>query len=199
MAKHLCRPSAKRYIAVEKTTETHDHSDRAQPGLSAANRGLRQIKSEGLRSHQRRQWPRPSVQPSMIPGAFALRSGLAPRVGPRVGPWVGPRFVLAPSRNPSGERDVSGGLTKAGDVNLRRALCQAATPFGRFAVQIACRAVVMMTRGTSTWLRTWGARLAQRRGRQIAMVALARRIAVILHGIGRDGPTFRPDAAPGVA
>ncbi|PYF09243.1 transposase [Rhodobacter viridis] len=41
----------------------------------------------------------------------------------KVGPWVG----LTPSRNQSGERDVSGGITKAGDVNLRRALCQAAT------------------------------------------------------------------------
>lgn len=41
----------------------------------------------------------------------------------KVGPWVG----LTPSRNQSGERDVSGGITKAGDVTLRRALCQAAT------------------------------------------------------------------------
>lgn len=96
----------------------------------------------------------------------------------RVGPWVG----LTPSRNQSGERDVSGGITKAGDVNLRRALCQAAT--------------VMMNRGRSTWLRTWEAQLAQRRGRKIAMVALARRIAVILHRIWIDGTTFQPDAAP---
>ena len=40
----------------------------------------------------------------------------------KVGPWVG----LTASRNQSGERDVSGGITKAGDVTLRRALCQAA-------------------------------------------------------------------------
>ena len=53
--------------------------------------------------------------------------------------WVG----LTPSRNQSGERDVSGGITKAGDVNLRRALCQAAT--------------VMMNRGRGTWLRSWDA------------------------------------------
>jgi transposase len=58
------------------------------------------------------------------------------RSSKRVGPWVG----LTPSRNQSGERDVSGGITKAGNVNLRRALCQAAT--------------VMMNRGRSTWLRT---------------------------------------------
>lgn len=40
----------------------------------------------------------------------------------KVGPWVG----LTPSRNQSGERDVSGGIAKAGDVTLRRALCPAA-------------------------------------------------------------------------
>ena len=90
-----------------------------------------------------------------------------------------------PSRNQSGERDVSGGITKAGDVNLRRALCQAAT--------------VMMNRGRSTWLRTWGAQIAQRRGRKIAMVALARRIAVILHRIWVDGSIFQPEAAPNMA
>lgn len=95
-----------------------------------------------------------------------------------VGPWVG----LTPSRNQSGERDVSGGITKAGDVNLRRALCQAAT--------------VMMNRGRSTWLRTWGAQLAKRRGRKRAMVALARRIAVILHRMWVDRSTFQFEAAP---
>lgn len=99
----------------------------------------------------------------------------------RVGPWVG----LTPSRNQSGERDVSGGITKAGDVNLRRALCQAAT--------------VMMNRGRSTWLRTWAARVAKRRGHRRAMVALARRIAVILHRIWVDGTTFQPETAPKMA
>ncbi|WP_227447833.1 transposase [Cognatishimia sp. F0-27] len=103
------------------------------------------------------------------------------RSSKRVGPWVG----LTPSRNQSGERDVAGGITKAGDVNLRRALCQAATG--------------MMNRGTSTWLRTWGAQLVQRRGRKVAMVALARRIAVILHRIWVDGTTFQSDTAPNPA
>lgn len=94
----------------------------------------------------------------------------------KVGPWVG----LTPSRNQSGERDVSGGITKAGDVNLRRALCQAAT--------------VMMNRGRSTWLRTWAAQIARRRGRKRAMVALARRIGVILHRIWVDGTVFQAEA-----
>ena len=93
----------------------------------------------------------------------------------KVGPWVG----LTPSRNQSGERDISGGITKAGDVNLRRALCQAAT--------------VMMHRGRATWLRTWAAKLARRRGAKRAMVALARRIAVILHRMWKDDTDFSFD------
>jgi transposase len=72
-----------------------------------------------------------------------------------------------PSRNQLGERDASGGIIKAGDVNLRRARCQAAT--------------VMMQRGRSTWLKTWAAQVAHRRGSRHAMVALTRRIGVILH------------------
>lgn len=95
----------------------------------------------------------------------------------KVGPWVG----LTPSRNQSGERDVSGGITKAGDVNMRRALCQAAT--------------VMMHRGRSTWLRTWAAQVARRRGDKPAIVALVRRIGVILHRMWVDGTDFRSDIA----
>ena len=95
----------------------------------------------------------------------------------KVGPWVG----MTPTRNQSGERDVSGGITKAGDVNLRRALCQAAT--------------VMMHRGRSTWLRTWAAQVARRRGAKRAMVALARRIGVILHRMWVDDTDFRSDTA----
>lgn len=94
-----------------------------------------------------------------------------------VGPWVG----LTPSRNQSGERDVSGGITKAGDVNLRRARCQAAT--------------VMMHLGRSTWLRPWAAKVARRRGGKHAMVALARRISVILHRLWVDDTDFHLDTA----
>jgi len=97
----------------------------------------------------------------------------------KVGPWAG----LTPSRNQSGERDVSGHITKAGDAGLRRALCQAAT--------------VMMNRGPSTWLRTWPAQIARRRGRKCAMVALARRIAVVLHRMWRDGTVFQSEAPIG--
>ncbi len=108
------------------------------------------------------------------PGSFTFSK--------KVGPWVG----LTPSRNQSGERDISGGITKAGDVNLRRALCQAAT--------------VMMHRGRSSWLGTWAARVARRRGSKRAMVALARCISVVLHRMWVEDTDFRSDRpAPNVA
>ena len=90
----------------------------------------------------------------------------------KVGPWAG----LTPSRNQSGERDVSGGITKAGDVNLRRALCQAAT--------------VMMNRGRSTWLRTWAAQVARRRGGKRAMVMkVATTLSIAMRGSGFTLPS----------
>ena len=110
----------------------------------------------------------------------------------KVGPWVG----LTPSRNQSGERDISGGITKAGDVNLRRALCQAATVMmyeeGQKTVQWS---VFPTIGGRATWLRTWAAKLARRRGAKRAMVALARRIGVILHRMWVDDTDFRSDTA----
>ena len=110
----------------------------------------------------------------------------------KVGPWVG----LTPSRNQSGERDVSGGITKAGDVTLRRALCQAATVMMYEEGQKTVRWTVFPTiGGRSTWLRTWAAQVARRRGAKRAMVALARRIAVILHRMWIDDTDFRSDIA----
>ena len=90
-----------------------------------------------------------------------------------VGPWVG----LTPGRNQSGERDVVGAITKAGDAGLRTALYQAAT--------------VMLNRGAPNWLKAWALRLAVLRGRKRATIALARRIGVVLHRMWRDGTEFR--------
>ena len=90
-----------------------------------------------------------------------------------VGPWAG----LTPGRRQSGEVDVVGGITRAGDVGLRTALYQAAT--------------VMMHRARPSWLKAWSLRVARRRGMKRAVVALARRIGVILHRMWTDGTEFR--------
>lgn len=96
------------------------------------------------------------------------------RSSTNVGPWVG----LTPSRSQSGERDVSGGITKAGDVTLRRALCQAAT--------------VMQNRGRGNALRTWASQVAKRRGRNTRWLPWR----AALHRIWGDGTPFRMVAEP---
>ena len=88
-------------------------------------------------------------------------------------PWVG----LTPGRDQSGERDIVGGITKAGDASLRAALYQAAT--------------VMLNHGGPNWLKAWAQRLTKLRGKKRATVALARRIGVVLHRMWRDGTEFR--------
>ena len=90
-----------------------------------------------------------------------------------VGTWVG----LTPKRHQSGERDVVGQITKAGDAGLRAALFQAAT--------------VMLNRGKPSWLSAWAWNVAKARGKKRATVALARRIGVVLHRMWRDGTEFR--------
>ncbi|RWO51912.1 MAG: IS110 family transposase, partial [Mesorhizobium sp.] len=42
-----------------------------------------------------------------------------------------------------------------------------------------------------SWLKAWAMNVAKRRGRQRATVALARRLAVIMHRIWSDGSEFR--------
>src|SRR5215212_3017735 len=91
---------------------------------------------------------------------------------------VGPLFGLTPGRYQSGETDIIGKITKVGDVMVRTALFEAAT--------------VMLTRTTkSSRLKAWALDLVKRRGTRRAIVALARKLGVVLHRIWVDGSTFR--------
>jgi transposase len=83
---------------------------------------------------------------------------------------------LVPREDSSAERRHRGHITKAGSGELRSLLIQAAW---------AC----WKSRGSGT-LRAWAERLAGRRGRRIAVVALARRLSRILYAVWRDGTVF---------
>ena len=98
---------------------------------------------------------------------------------------VGPHFGLTPRKYASGEIDRNGSITKAGDGAVREALVQAA--------------LSLLTRD-QRWsaLRSWGMAVAKRRGLHRAIVAVARKLAIVLHRIWIDGATFnwsRKDAA----
>jgi transposase len=84
---------------------------------------------------------------------------------------------LVPREDSSAERRHRGHITKVGPCELRSLLVQAAW---------ACRR--SKRRGP---LHAWGEHLAQRRGRRIAIVALARRLSRILYAVWRDDVDFR--------
>ena len=91
---------------------------------------------------------------------------------------VGAVFGLTPSKYQSGEIDRSGGISRCGDEMMRVMLYEAAQ--------------VMLTRTNKwSWLKAWAMKIARHRGMKKAIVALARRLAVILHRIWVDGTEFR--------
>jgi transposase len=90
---------------------------------------------------------------------------------------VGAYFGLTPRRHASGEVDWTGRISKCGDAMVRTYLFEAAG--------------VLMTR-VPHWcqLKAWGLRLAKRIGFKKAKVAVARKLAVILHRMWCDGTDF---------
>ena len=52
-------------------------------------------------------------------------------------------------------------------------------------------AQAMMRSKKWSWLKAWATQIARRRGMKKAIVALARRLAVIMHRIWVDGTEFR--------
>ena len=73
---------------------------------------------------------------------------------------------------------MKAGCPNVGDALLRTMLYEAAH--------------ALLTRGAKwSWLKAWGVRVAQRRGMRRAIVAVARRLAVVLHRMWVDGSEFR--------
>lgn len=89
---------------------------------------------------------------------------------------------LTPRIDQSGERERCGSITKAGDGLLRALLFEAAN--------------ALLTR-TRRWcaLKRWGVAVARRRGMNRARVAVARRLAIVMHRMWSDGTDFRWAAA----
>jgi transposase len=95
---------------------------------------------------------------------------------------VGPHFGLTPKKHQSGETDITGRISKIGDKNVRTALYEAAN--------------VILTRPIKgSGLKSWATRLAKRGGMKKAKVALARKLAVIMHRMLVDGKPFNFAAA----
>ena len=85
---------------------------------------------------------------------------------------------LVPRRSQSGMRDHKGRISKAGDPMLRHALYEAANSL-----------LVRVKRPSA--LQTWGKRLAETKGPKRARVALARKLAILLHRLWQSETEFR--------
>jgi transposase len=91
---------------------------------------------------------------------------------------VGAHLGLTPSRYQSGETDVQGRISRCGDELARTALYEAA------------HTLLVRSRKWSV-LRAWGMKVAKHRGMARARVAVARKLAVILHRMWCDATEFR--------
>lgn len=92
---------------------------------------------------------------------------------------LGAYLGLVPRRYQSGEIDYVGGISKVGDKRVRTLLYEAAN--------------VMLTRYKGALkLRDWALAIARRSTMRKARIALARRLAVIMHAMLRHGTEFRP-------
>jgi transposase len=91
---------------------------------------------------------------------------------------VGAVFGLTCAKHQSGESERSGKISRCGDEMMRVMLYEAA------------QSMLLHSKKWS-WLKAWAMQIARRRGMKKAIVALARRLAVIMHRIWVDGTEFR--------
>lgn len=94
---------------------------------------------------------------------------------------------LTPRERSSGEQQYRGRISKTGDQRMRWLLVEAGWR------------ILRSTQPAAAPLRAWAERVAARRGRSIAVVALARRLAGILYAMWRDETEYRATAIKAVA
>jgi len=95
---------------------------------------------------------------------------------------VGAHFGLTPKKYQSGETNVTGRISKIGDAGVRTMLYEAAN-------------VILTKPVKGSLLKSWAMRLAIRAGMRKAKVALARKLAVVLHRMLTDDTEFVADKA----
>jgi transposase len=91
---------------------------------------------------------------------------------------VGTVFGLTPSSYQSGEINRPGAISRCGDEMMRVMLYEASQ-------------IILVRLAKWSWLKAWAMQIARHRGMKKAILALARRLAVIMHRIWVDGTEFR--------
>ncbi|MDG4898620.1 IS110 family transposase [Mesorhizobium sp. WSM4976] len=110
--------------------------------------------------------------------ALSFKSGVDDPLRFRRSRTVGAHFGLTPRRWQSGSIDIEGHITKQGDREVRTALCEAAA------------SLLLRVRSWSA-LKAWGMRIAKRTSMMNAIVAVARKLAAILHRVWLDDADFK--------
>jgi transposase len=87
---------------------------------------------------------------------------------------------LVPKEDSSGERKLRGHITKAGNSRMRSLLVEVGW------------SILSSKKTPVQGLKEWAERVAARRGKRVAVVALARKLAGILYAMWRDGTEFDP-------
>jgi transposase len=93
---------------------------------------------------------------------------------------------LTPKKYPSGETDVTGRISKMGDASVRSMLYEAAN-------------LILTKPVKGSFLKSWAMRLAMRAGMRKAKVALARKLAVVMHRMLANDTEFVADKAAAAA
>ncbi len=112
--------------------------------------------------------------------ALAYKTGIDDPTRFRRSADVGPHFGLTPRRYESGETEYVGSISKCGDAMVRSLLVEAAM-------------VLLHRVKAASALKRWARALAKKAGTRKAAVALARRLAVIMHRMWLDGTDFNPN------
>jgi transposase len=111
-------------------------------------------------------------------GALAFRATIDVPSRFRNSKAVGAVLGLTPAQHQSGESNRTGRISLCGDGMMRTLLYEGAQS--------------ILTRSVKwSWLKAWAMKIARNRGLKRAIVALARRLAVIMHRIWVDGTEFR--------
>ncbi|MEJ8574144.1 IS110 family transposase [Microbaculum marinum] len=137
------------------------------------DRTLCEIANRSQSRQRLRSIPGVGVQTSAAFAAAVDEAGRFPRSR-----TTGAYFRLVPRPHQSGEVDWTGRITKQGDSMVRKLLYEAAN------------SILTRSRGNFA-LKAWALKIAKRRGLRKARVALARRLAVIMHAMLRDGTLFQ--------
>jgi transposase len=115
-----------------------------------------------------------------VVNALAFKTGVDDPTRFRHSADVGPHFGLTPRRYESGETQRIGPISKCGDAMVRSLLFEAAM-------------TLLHRVKASSSLKRWARALAKKVGPRKAAVALARRLAVIMHRMWLDGTDFNPE------